>query len=304
MIKQLKIKNFKCISNATLKLAPLTLLTGANSSGKSTTIQALLLLIKHSKNINSCILHELTKWISNFSDIQNKHTNAECVELTAIDDLGSSHSIKLTSNGIEKSTQLPYQYEFDANEQVPKLLYLNTSQMRNRSLYIFEKINHDPLDEHKVPDIISGQLVSWLQFITEHPIGFSIGDTPTYSMGAGISRVINIVLTCLTAKKGDLILLENPEALLHPKVQARLCIFFTFIANSGIQLIIETHSDHILNALRVAVKENAFSNDDCVVHFFNPQSHITQIGINNDGSVDNWPNGFFDEWDIQLDKLL
>ena len=129
------------------------------------------------------------------------------------------------------------------------------------------------------------------------------------NVGFGLTHVLPIITSILTAKKNDVIIIENPEAQLHPKAQAKLAKIFCLAASEGIQLIIESHSDHILNSIRAETKEGAISRDKVKIYFFKKdiekfKTIKTEIKLNDDGSVDQWPNGFFDEWDNQLDRLL
>ncbi|MEZ8745991.1 DUF3696 domain-containing protein [Vibrio sp. 10N.261.49.A5] len=346
MLRHLEIKNLKGIDTVTLELAPLTLLTGANSSGKSTVIQALMLLIKNSQVSNRYSMEDLVRYLSDFTTIRNKKNNAKSIELAAVDSDNTHHSIKLTSDGVEKSSQLPYLYELEANETDKELLYLNANRIGAQDLvqvserkvgnlgeYLFstfEKVKGNILSESLLKfdgsQTMSYQVGKWLSFITgseteliteksgdQVRVYFNVKDIDSnvspFNLGAGMSYIAKVIIICLMSKKGDLVLIENPEVQLHPKAQAQLGAFLSFVANSEVQLVVETHSDHILNAVRVAIKEGELSSDDSSVYFFErsegeSSAQATPIKINDDGSVDKWPEGFFDEWDIQLDRLL
>ena len=77
-------------------------------------------------------------------------------------------------------------------------------------------------------------------------------------------------------------------------------------AENGVQIIIETHSDHLLNGIRIAVKKQQIDENNVEVHFVyadqqNPLLHHTErMQIHDDGSMENWPVGFFDEWEDSL----
>ncbi|WP_323078767.1 AAA family ATPase, partial [Aeromonas hydrophila] len=129
------------------------------------------------------------------------------------------------------------------------------------------------------------------------------------NVGFGVTHVLPVITQLLMAKENDLLIIENPEAHLHPKGQANLARLISLVASKGVQIILETHSDHILNSIRVCTKEGIISKEMSKVYFFQRNvdslsSSATEISINDDGSVDSWPSGFFDEWDNQLDKLL
>ena len=129
------------------------------------------------------------------------------------------------------------------------------------------------------------------------------------NIGFGITYTLPILIMLLKAEKGDIIILENPETHLHPAAQSLIAELCCKAAAEGVQLIIETHSDHFLNAVRVAIKKKIVSSEEVQVYYFNKdyeknKIEIENIVINSDGKIDRWPKGFFDEWDIQLEKLL
>lgn len=118
-----------------------------------------------------------------------------------------------------------------------------------------------------------------------------------------------MILALLTAKAGDIVLLENPEAHLHPRAQARLARFCAKAASAGIQVILETHSDHVLNGVRVAVHGGQIPPEDVSILFFGgpsapPGEIFSHIRVKRSGQLDQWPEGFFDETNHLLDRLL
>ena len=129
------------------------------------------------------------------------------------------------------------------------------------------------------------------------------------NIGFGISYVLPIVAAILHAEPGALILIENPEAHIHPAGQAKMMQLLTLAAEHGIQIIIETHSDHIINGLLVASKIRNFEDDDLSLYYFDrdEESHSTdakKLEINSNHQVKNPPRGFFDQINIDLEKLF
>lgn len=128
------------------------------------------------------------------------------------------------------------------------------------------------------------------------------------NVGYGITHTLPIIVAILSAKPGDLIIIENPETQLHPRSQSKLGKLFSRAAENGIQLFIETHSDHILNGLRISVKNNEIDKDKIEVFYFSKDekllSKISNIKVQAKGGLTKWPDGFFDEWDNNLNKLL
>jgi predicted ATPase len=141
---------------------------------------------------------------------------------------------------------------------------------------------------------------------------FSFSGSTSYrstNVGFGITYTLPIIVAILSAKPGSLLLLENPEAHLHPKGQAQMGELIARAANIGIQLIIETHSDHVLNGIRIAVHGGRLKPNDVALHFFQHQLTpetpiVVSPKIDRNGRIDQWPDGFFDEWDRSLDVLL
>ena len=88
--------------------------------------------------------------------------------------------------------------------------------------------------------------------------------------GFGISYALPIVVAALRAEVGGLLFVENPEAHLHPAGQSRIGGFLARVAADGVQIFLETHSDHVLNGIRVAVADDsaALPSEQVVVHFF------------------------------------
>lgn len=151
------------------------------------------------------------------------------------------------------------------------------------------------------------------------------GLRPTNS-GFGISYVLPIILCLLTmsgsmgeddsnwrikewfdllSKHNGLLLIENPEAHLHPKGQTCIGHLIALAAAAGVQVIIETHSDHVLDGIRLAVKhESSVSASDIKIKYFRKsaieESEITDVTVMEDGKLSEWPEGFFDQMSINL----
>jgi predicted ATPase len=131
------------------------------------------------------------------------------------------------------------------------------------------------------------------------------------NVGFGLTYVLPVVTAVLAAAPGDLLIIENPESHLHPAGQAVIGRICALAAEKGVQIILETHSDHILNSIRVAVKKKILSPQHAAVYFFerdsNAKEHkvdIIQPFIDENGRLDKTPVGFFDEWGKQLDELI
>lgn len=131
------------------------------------------------------------------------------------------------------------------------------------------------------------------------------------NVGFGISYALPVVVALLAAQPGELIIIENPESHIHPRGQAELGKLIAKVAMNDVQVVVETHSDHILNGIRVAVKEEQISKDKAIVFYFErvietdeQYSKITNIEIDSKGELSSYPEGMLDEWSNQLLKLL
>jgi len=131
------------------------------------------------------------------------------------------------------------------------------------------------------------------------------------NVGFGISYTLPVVVAVLASHPGDLILLEAPEAHLHPRGQSKLGELLARAASDGVQIIVETHSDHVMNGVRVAVHEDLISPGTAQFLYFqwDPKKEdgatgVEKIVMDDHGRVETWPAGFFDEMDRNLEILL
>ncbi|MBW5414783.1 DUF3696 domain-containing protein [Pseudomonas sp. MAG002Y] len=131
------------------------------------------------------------------------------------------------------------------------------------------------------------------------------------NVGFGLSYVLPVITSILSSAAGDLLIIENPESHLHPAGQSLMGRLCAIAAKNGVQLIIESHSDHFLNGVRVAVKQNIVEANDVKLFFLQRDVHspihaseVMYPNIDDLGRIDCWPDGFFDQWDKELDQLL
>jgi len=150
-----------------------------------------------------------------------------------------------------------------------------------------------------------------LEYVFKQP---NFGNTNRYkpeNVGFGISYALHVVTALLSAKPGQLIIIENPESHIHPRGQAALGKLISLLAQNDVQIIIETHSDHILNGIRVGVKEKPELKDRTIIFYFKKVvteseqfSKITDIKIDKNGTLSEYPENLLDEWSNQLSKLI
>lgn len=116
-------------------------------------------------------------------------------------------------------------------------------------------------------------------------------------MGFGYSYLLPILVAGLVAQPGSMLLVENPEAHLHPLAQSRVGEFLAKVAAAGVQVYVESHSEHILNAFRLAVRDTVLVADDLSVLYFRRDEvePVLRIPVDDKGGIRSWPDGFFDQ---------
>ena len=128
------------------------------------------------------------------------------------------------------------------------------------------------------------------------------------NVGYGYSYVLPVVVAAMIAKAGGILVVENPEAHLHPGAQSRLARFLIRQAiTNGYQLIIESHSDHVVNGLRIAAKEGEIKSSQCLIDYFYSEGDATEVSAitcDKNGTLSEYPDDFMDEWTLQLLKLV
>jgi len=126
------------------------------------------------------------------------------------------------------------------------------------------------------------------------------------NVGFGYSYILPLIITGLIAKPGEIVMIENPEAHLHPRAQSRIAEFFALVASCGVQVFIESHSEHILNGFRVsALKPDIpLKHSEFVIYYFSDNFEPEKLLVNAKGKIENWPSGFFDQEGIDLADIF
>ena len=354
MIKKVIVENFKCIKREELELKNLTILTGENSSGKSSLIQAILLAGNHPNLVATPFNSDLREYLQSLGDtnsLLNKYQNAKeyyiKVEIDNFNPIELKIS-KVDSNAINLGIK---RFSFPNYLTYPdSLTYLNADRDRIKNINSLIKelknlryfqidgkltasyfyLNKtSQIEQYLVKDTSSYTLETqvnfWLKKITDiENIDFKTEEiTPSQvksfynidglsftpeNIGTGISYLISILVACLSAKKENIIIIENPEIHLHPKSQAKLGEFFAFIASKGIQIIIETHCEHLINRVKYEVYKEKLNNNDVIFHYFHLNNKIESFFLNHTGHFINENNGYasFPEnfFDATLNELL
>jgi predicted ATPase len=145
--------------------------------------------------------------------------------------------------------------------------------------------------------------------------GFNFGEegelrSNTYratNVGFGLSYVLPVLVALLSAPAGSLVLVENPEAHMHPRGQTRLGELCARAAAGGVQVIVETHSDHLLDGARIAIRDGLLGPERATFHYFSRQNGSAQVetpSIDAEGRLSGWPSGFFDQHRLNTAKLV
>lgn len=213
--------------------------------------------------------------------------------------------------------------------------YPNTGFKGEYTAQLIHDLNYTiKIDEKRVNnDFLKGSrfihhINSWLEYILDANIDFHYDDIThsarisvasnfskgnhviSTNTGFGISYCLPIILTGLIAIKDRFFVIENPEAHLHPSAQSRLGYFLAIIADAGVRVIIETHSEHIVNGIQLAVATGKLNNDKSIINYLYKDDDIPDeptiksIDINSMGELNFWPKGFFDQSQIDYANLF
>ncbi|WP_143883540.1 DUF3696 domain-containing protein [Chryseobacterium binzhouense] len=158
---------------------------------------------------------------------------------------------------------------------------------------------------------VSGSESIKLRYVFEED-GINTTELKPLNVGFGITYILPVLVALLSAKKGDILVIENPESHVHPKAQSIIGQLIAKVATIGIQIFVETHSDHLLNGIRIAVKNGVF-NESIKLFFFDRikskekakiYSTYQSPVIEQDGNVSFWPDDFFDQAVKDLNYLF
>jgi len=341
MINQLHLVGFKSFLNRVLPLKKLTLLTGMNSSGKSSVIQALLMMEKAANGEKSILL----EGHGTIDDIRNRFWDKDIVIHSTNND-GKKFTIEIPKDDsksiysiIEQSFLFPEIIYISAHRFGPKTsIPIFNDKFRSDRLgphgeNLFQCIEYfgdQPLDailkhEKSEGDTLLYNLRGWLSVISpDVEFKYVINKTSdsSYStfnehramnVGFGLSYALPVITALLigTLIPNCLVVIENPEAHLHPKGQTEIAKLIALCAKAGAQVIIETHSDHLFDGVRLFVKnsdnKDNFSKEVQFCWFELNEKKNTEVflpNIDEMGRIDEWPQGFFDQFDINSSKLI
>ena len=125
-------------------------------------------------------------------------------------------------------------------------------------------------------------------------------------IGFGVSQVLPVLILCYYAPEGSILILEQPEAHLHPKVQTELAdVLIDVVKNRNVQIILESHSEYLLSRLQRRMAEKEIAAADTALYFCEIKdgtSEIEQLNVDEYGNIRNWPQDFFGDVTGELIK--
>ena len=376
MFNRLDLRTFKCFGDLKLPLRPLTLLSGGNASGKSSVLQAMVLLHQtafgHEWSLRLLLNADATR-LGTVADVVDQVHGGRGFGISVSDGdesvdwdfAGERASLacsveRVQVGGAEYKAPrtlhylLPPEHE-DAiiAKRLRELIYLTAERLGPRDSYEFQEPGLLPgvgskgeravnvLHTNPERSVISSLRLSntaptlfrqvqarmaeffpgftfYIRDVREAEI-VTLGLRTTEELefhrpihtGFGLTQVLPIIVAILSAPVDTCLLIENPEVHLHPAGQSLMGGFLAEAAAAGLQVVIETHSDHVLNGIRRAVRDSVLSSDEVALHFFRPRHEAEQRGeaqvespiLDREGGVDSWPEGFFDQFDRDLSHL-
>ena len=373
MLTQITLDRFKCFNHLYMPLKPLTLIAGVNGAGKSSVIQALLMLVQSCRDKD----YDWKKYVvinGDLTDLDNARflmynsadADKSTVDVTIENDDEQEISFIITPKQTDRVASCVTGGNLDeakerwslfaesfvylyADRERPRGKYeAKTSRMdsrlgdisaNNAAFLLAREINANKsiaIDGLKRPEAKDASVLrnvsAWISYIMgesvdvtaketekdkeakfEYTIKNNNGEDQVLSplnMPFGHSYILPIVLAVLTAPKDSLIMIENPESHLHPSAQTRMGEFLSKAANDGIQVIIETHSDHLMNGIRLACRNKIITPDKIEMDLIGRETAESKehtrfhIKLNDDGTVVSWIPGFFDEWEETLKAFI
>ena len=371
MLRTIKLLHFKCFEVLDLDCTSLNLLCGLNGMGKSSVIQALLVLrqsFETGELLNGRLVLDGERIdLGTGLDVLFEEAENDVVGFVLQDDemtdplaMVFNYSRQLNQwdgrpNEINEDTKyLPVVWQ-----EVPplggRLVYVDAERVGPRKLYPLSgvlarrgdfgvsgeyawnylNLHQDDLLPEDDPRCIEGEsrrlldvVNLWLQDVCPGAhleleavadadaviAGFSfdrIGDVRTSryratNVGFGLSYVLPVILALLSPP-GTLCLVENPEAHLHPRGQTKLAELSARAASIGVQVFAETHSDHFIDGVRIAVRDGLIAPKNTAFHYFERDGNkavVSSPQVDADGRLSHWPAGFFDQHEENLARLL
>ena len=341
MINKIQITGFKSFEHAELELKNFTLLAGQNSMGKTTVIQSVFAMLQNGNNpfrgeyMNIGKPNELQNAIIGNREIQFHMQYEYCGQVKEkTKNISKNQTVVIGDSDDIINVVYCSADRIGVKDTYEKYLGEDIA-IGNNCEYIFHYLNahdEDPLNievdfiyDTKSKLTFGGQVDYWLDKImgyrvkareiekTEFIQVLYSNEKMAFEMrpknvGTGVTYITEIVIAALACKAGDLLIIENPEIHLHPSGQAELVGFLAYLAQCGVQVIIETHSDHIYNGIRKNIFLDEIVNENVSIYFFDYDekgcSIPIRIPISSEGKALAYSDGLFDQINKDLDVLL
>lgn len=350
-MEKLRIEGFKCFEEIVIPFNQLTILVGANGFGKSSTIQALLLLKQAIDNRSKVALNDVYGLeLGTVSDIINQNASFPSIIFQIlsstddkvlincsldiegkIDDLTLPYSFEKNNVG-EVLFVSPQFYYISAERQGPRasqklfpMDYLScgtrgerTAQVLGTNAGMTKVIPERICPNSKNPNL-NAQVNEWLANIFQNIKVFADIDTKlmrasirtmnqfalttvqTTNMGFGLSYVLPIIVDGLIAEVGSTFIVENPEAHLHSAAQTGIGYFLAMVAFSGVNVIMETHSDHVIDGVQLfGLQHKEWISNITINNYGLNEGRplVSPISLDKNGNYSEWPKGFMDQTQI------
>lgn len=339
MLNNLYLQGYKCFVEDYFQMKHLTLLSGLNSSGKSSFLQAIRLLHDRKKldglGTGKDIVSDLTKSCHiGCNDIGNREFAVQmfwqrndplpvftqnstvpfCDAFAYVSaarlgpelELPLRQTEMVSSVGERGAEVLEFIELYSELTGVPHSLCATEESkglLRNISSWLELVSPGIIFDYQTIPDMDRARAT----FANRRPTNVGFGLAYTLPIIANVLAWATLVSN--GKKTSPLLLLENPEAHLHPRGQTQMGKFLATAASEGVQIVLETHSDHLLNGIRLAVREGILSCEDSSFYFFRydpteTKTIVEEPILDERGYFDDWPDGFFDETERVLAQLF
>lgn len=148
------------------------------------------------------------------------------------------------------------------------------------------------IDSFRVEEIADGSNL-WRAYVRTRP---GASEVQLTDVGFGVSQVLPVITLLQYVPEGSTVVLEQPEIHLHPLAQAALAdVIIQAATHRRVQVILESHSEHLLLRLQRRIAEQAVSADDIKLYFCDAPrgvSTLTPLELDLFGNIRNWPDKF------------
>jgi len=392
VITVLTLENLKCYGALSLPLTPLTLLTGFNAGGKSTSLQGALLIAQALRttprspwvSLNGPLVElgtvgetvnesaerrELLVGVeTEFGRVgwrlnpeERVESNALCIASVDVTDASGMRTLPVGESPLYELLPLvdPSKAISDLLNALRTLVFISAVRGGTQEVFASPEVgepvhsdvgtrgefapwwfarfsDEDVTDERRFPTergtTLRRQVGAWgselfpgfeatAQFLGRTglvQVQFRTRITEEWrrpsNVGYGLSYAFPIIVAGLLARRDQLIIVDSPEAHLHPRAQSRMGAFLATIAAAGVRMVIETHSDHVLNGVRLAVTRGTIKPEQVGVYFFtgrktkdstssSQEPGVLAAHLDAKGGISVWPDGFFDQAEKDMASL-